>query len=126
MARDAVEITALGMDAFTDAPAGTAINATNGAIINAAGNTDNLLLEITHTGAAAKDITIVAPVGNDAAVRSPLGSLVVEFGIGSETPVVKYVVLESARFAQADGSIHIDFEASAAGTVRAFRLPRGA
>lgn len=38
---------------------------------------------------------------------------------------VAVVVLESARFVQADGKIYIDLAASMTGTIQALRLPAG-
>lgn len=123
MARDAVTITALGIDAATASPAGTAINAANDITIAAAGNTGKLVIRITHTAAAEYDATIVAPTDSPQAVRSSLGSVVVPFAAGNVTPVTKYFVIESARFAQSDGAIHIDFETGFTGTIAAMRLP---
>jgi L-asparagine transporter-like permease len=125
MARDAVAITALGIDAATNAMAGVAITAANGVTLAAAGNTGRLLLEIINTTAAEKVITVVAPTDNPHAVRASLGNLAITFAAGNSTPVVKYVVLESARFAQTSGAIHVDFAADTTGFVRAYRLPRG-
>ncbi len=121
MARDAVVITALTRDAAKAAATGTVINAANGCIIAAAGNTDNLVVEVTHTAASEKDLTIPAGVGP----RSALGDIEEAFAAGNSTPVVKYFVLESARFAQADGAVLLDFETGFTGSVRAYRLPPG-
>jgi hypothetical protein len=125
MARDAVAITALGIDAATAAPTAVAIDATNGAVVAAGSNTGRLLLEIVNTTAAEKVITVVAPTDNPHAVRSSLGSLAITFAAGNSTAQVKYIVIESARFAQTDGTILIDFASSTTGTLRAYRLPRG-
>lgn len=122
MARDAVTIKDLVADAAGTPPSATDIDPADGAIINAGGDFHGLLVEITHTAASAKDITIKAGVG----ARSSLGDLEVEFAAGNVNPQTRVFALESARFAQADGSIHIDFETGATGTVRAYRLPRGA
>lgn len=121
MARDAIAITALNRDAVTAAATGTSITAANGCTIAAGGDTDNLLLEVTHTAASEKDLTIPAGTGP----RSSLGGIETAFAAGNVTPVVKYYVLESARFAQADGAIHVDFESGFTGTARVYRLPPG-
>ena len=123
MARDAVTITALTIDAGTNSPAGTTIVADEGVTIAAGGDTDKLLIRITHTDTETNDATIVAPTDSPQAVRSGLGSIVSEFAPGDGTAVVRYFVIESARFAQSDGAIHIDFETLFTGTVAAFRLP---
>jgi hypothetical protein len=122
MARDPVTITALAIDAGTNAPAGTTITA-DGVSIAAGGNTGKLLITITHTDTLTNDATIVAPTDSPQAVRSSLGSIVSEFAPGNVTPVVRHFVIESARFARSDGSIWIDFEADFTGTVTALRLP---
>ena len=125
MARSVVTITPLTLDAFTNAMAGEAIVHAEGAIINAAGNTGKLLIEFVNTTASEKVMTVKAPASTPTSVRASRGDLAVAFAAGNSTPVVKYAVIESARFAQADGSIHIDVAASTTGFLRAYRLPRG-
>ena len=119
MARDAVTVTALPMDAGTARPTGTTVDVSNGAVIAASGDTRKLLVELTQTDATARVATFAAPTDNPHAVRSGVGNL----AITCAQNVPQYVVIESARFAQSDGAIHIDFAASFAGTVRAYRLP---
>lgn len=114
MARDAVTITDLSLDAGTTPATGTTIDPANGVSIAAGGDTSRLLLEISQTAEADKDITIVAGTG----FRAGLGSLVLTLNAATSL-----VAIESARFAQADGSIHIDFETGTTGTVKAYRLP---
>ena len=119
MARDAVTITALGIDAGTARPAGTTVDPANDLVIAAGGNTGKLLVELTNTDATARVATIVAPTDSQQAVRSSLGSVAVTCAQN----VPQYVVIESARFAQSNGDIHIDLASSFAGTARAYRLP---
>jgi hypothetical protein len=126
MPRDAAAITALALDANTAAATALAINATNHVVINAAANTRKLLIELTNTTAAEKVMTIKAPTANPDALRAGRGDLAITFAAGNTTPQVKYVLIESARFAQADGSINIDVAASTTGSVRVYRLPSGA
>ena len=121
MARDAVTITALSLDAGVDAVAGTTITPANGATIAAAGNTHKLVLYVTNTESAGYDVTIKAPTDNPNAVRSGLGDLVYEIGAGEEA----YFVIESARFAQTSGAIFVDFETGMTGAIAAYRLPAG-
>jgi hypothetical protein len=121
MARDAIAITALATDAGTARPAGTTVNVSNGLLIAAGGNTGKLLIELTNTDATARVATVLAPTTNPNSIRSGRGNLAVTCAQN----VPQLVVIESARFAQANGDIHIDLAASFAGTARAFRLPRG-
>ena len=118
MARGSVTVTAVALDTAVVRPAGLTVTAADGATVPAAGDTRKLLLEFNQTDATARVATIVKGAGIQA-VRAGIGDLVT---VGTQN-VPEYVVLESARFAQADGAIHIDFHASWAGTVRAYRLP---
>ena len=119
MARDVVTVTALPMDAGTARPTGTTVDVSNGMSIPVSGDTHKLIVELTQTDATARVATFAAPTDNPHAVRSGIGNL----AITCAQNVPQYVPLESARFAQSDGSIHINFAASFAGTVRAYRLP---
>lgn len=121
MARVNVPITALALDAGTAAPAGTAIVQAEGSEIAAGGNTGKLLIEVINTNATARVATIKAPTANPHAPRSPLGDITASCAQN----VARQFVVESARFAQTDGKIFIDFAASFTGTVRAYRLPAG-
>jgi hypothetical protein len=123
MARTNVPVTSLALDAKVDAPAAVVIVHASGATIAAGGDTRKLLVVLTNTTAAEKIMTIKAPTTNPNAVRSGIGDLAITFAAGNVTAQVKYVVLESARFAQADGSISIDFAADTTGFMNAYRLP---
>ena len=125
MARTNVPVTALSLDASTNAPTAVAIVHAAGATIAAGGNTGKLLIALTNTTAAEKVITIKAPTANPHAPRAGRGDLAITFAAGNVTAVVKYVVIESARFAQTDGSISIDFAADTTGFMNAYRLPAG-
>lgn len=120
MPRDAVAITQLSADVAAAQPAGTAINTTNGAVINGAGDTKRLLIRITNTNASNRTATIKAGV-NPPASRKGIGDLAIVVPL---TTGDRLLVVESARFLQADGSIQIDFEASMTGIVSAVRLPK--
>lgn len=122
MARDAVSITALTSGSGTTNPAGTTITPSNGANIAAAGDTSRLLVRVTNTAGANKDVTFKAGA-NPPALRKGLGDLVVT--VPATTGDV-LVVLESARFVKADGSIDVDFASAMAGVVSAVRLPKAA
>lgn len=126
MARTAVAITDLVKDAATAAATNTAIVHASGAVLDAKGNSFGLLIELTNTFAGEKVMTIKAPTDSRAAVRSGVGDLAITFAAGDSTAVVKHVLIESARFAQSDGKIHIDFATDTTGFMRAYRVPRGA
>lgn len=116
MADTAVALTTTPMDSFTGIiGAATAISAGDTAVVAAAGTTDNLLIEVVNT-TAAKTVTVVAGVGP----RAELGDLVATFGAAER----RHVAVESARFAQSDGTVRVTMEG--AGTVRAIKLPAGA
>jgi len=121
MARTAVPVTALTANAENENPTTTAIDATNQHEIASGGETDRLLLRIVNTFAGSKVVTIKAGV-NPPAFRAGLGDLAITMGAQND---VAYVVLESARFAQADGKINIDVAASMTGSILALRLPKG-
>lgn len=119
MPRDTVAITQLNLNAGTAEPAGTTIVPANGALIPAGGDTRKLLIRINNTHTAERNVTIRAGV-NPPAFRAGLGHAVVTVPANTG---VRYVTVESARFAQADGSIHLDFDTGMTGKVMAFRLP---
>jgi hypothetical protein len=122
MPRDAVVVTALTSGVAATTPAGTAINPANGATIAGAGVTNRLLLRITNTNGTNRVATVKAGA-NPPALRSGLGDLAIT--VPATTGDVSLVV-ESARFLQADGSISVDFGASMTGIISAVRLPKAA
>jgi hypothetical protein len=122
MPRDAVTVTNLSSGVAATTPAGTTINTTNGAVITAAGGTERLLIRITNTNGTNRVATINAG-DNPPAVRASMGALAIT--VPATTGDVS-VVVESARFLQADGTIEVDFAASMAGIISAIRLPKGA
>lgn len=120
MARDAVAITALSANAGVANPAGTTINVTNGANIAGVGDTSRLIVRVTNTDASDRVVTFKAGA-NPPAVRTGLGDLAVTVAATSGDQLI---VLESARFVKADGSIDVDFAASFAGKISALRQPK--
>lgn len=120
MPRDIVAITALTPDAGTAQPAGTAINVTNGAVINGIGDSKRVVVRVQNTNAGAKIVTFKAGV-NPPSSRKGLGDLAVSV---PATTGDRLFVLESSRFLQADGSIQVDFEAAMTGFVSAVRVPK--
>lgn len=120
MARDAVAITPMVLNDGIAPAAGTAINVTNGAEVAAGGNVQKLFIVVNNTAVSAKNVTIKAGA-HPPALRAELGDLVVAV----PNAATRYICIESAQFAQADGKIHIDFESGTTGTVMAYRLPKG-
>lgn len=119
MPRGTIPINALTLNEGVDGTAYTIV-AADGALIRAEGKTAKLMLRIAITGGTPGTISINAGV-NPPAFRQGLGAATV---VVPETSGVKYVVIESARFAQANGDIYLDFNAGAVGTVTCLRLPQ--
>ena len=120
MARTAVTITDLTIDAGTDLISGAVIAPADGATVNLNGNFGDLLIWVSNTESAVYDVTIVAGTGQEA-VRSSLGNLVYEVGAGEQA----FIVVSGSRFAEAGGDLLINFETSMTGFVAAYRLPAG-
>lgn len=125
MARGTVNIQQLTANSGTSY-AGTAIDGTNGLLIPAGGVTRNLMLRFTNTGGTIGTV-LINPGAYPPAFRktggtaSPAGSLLV---IVAATTGEQWVGIESARYAQADGSIYLDFTPTTmAGSCYAYRLP---
>ena len=118
MPRDAVAVTALASGAATTTPAGVAIAPANGANV-AQSDASLTVVRVTNSAGAAKNVTVKAGA-KPPAVRSGIGDLVVAVAAGAD----KMLCLESARFAQADGSINVDFEAGMTGTISAVSIPK--
>ena len=125
MARTALPITALAQAGLVT-PAGTGIDVANGmniavqsSAIPSANDAYGLILQFANTFAGSKTITVRAGV-QPPAYRNLLGDLVVT------CTQATWLIgpLEPARFAQADGSINIDFQAATTGTINAFLVPR--
>ncbi len=121
MARDTVAITTLSVDAGTPEGAGVSINPEDGAVLSVGGNARKLLIVVDNVTEDAADVIVVAPSGNAHAPRSSLGDLTVSVAAGSRG----FLMVESARFAQSNGDIFLDFSADAEGTISAYRLPAG-
>lgn len=117
MPRTAVTVVTPAVNAGT-APTTTNVDPTNGHSISVKRHR-KLLVRINSTFAGAKLFTFKAGA-NPPANRARLGDLAL-----SINNAVQLVALESARFAQADGTIWLDVEANATGTVEAIALPDG-
>lgn len=107
---------------FKTPAAADAIDKTNDHVIAAGSNFKRLILLVHLTGATATDtVTIKAGMG-EPAFRRALGDLVFEAAGGAEEAYLGPI--ETARFIQADGAIHIDVAGSTiAGTLEAYALP---
>jgi hypothetical protein len=120
MARTAVAYsTLIGNSNLTD-PAGTALDATNDHVINAA-VPERTVLRVTNTSGSDRILTIKAG-DYPPALAAGQGDLTVT--IAATTGVQWIGPLESGRFLQADGTLEIDVVASHTGTVTAFLVPK--
>lgn len=123
MARTAITPVALvknGGVAMATAESATAVDQANGMIINNA-DPEHLMFRVTNTAGAAHGVIIRAGDTLYPAVKSGEGDLNVQVAL--TTGVAYAGPLDSARFLQSDGSLHIDFEASFAGKIVAVILP---
>jgi len=117
MAKLEITIVALPVNTGVTQVAGMSLAtiATDGGQIKSS-NTQKMLLRVSNTAAGPKNITIVAGV-NPPSVRAA-GDLV----IAVTNATTAYIVLESARFVQADGYIYVNAEAATTGDCQAYRL----
>lgn len=121
MARTAVPYSELVANSSLDDPAGTALNAGAG---NGHSIADALpeytVLRVDNTSAGEVDITFLAG-DNPPALAAGQGNLVVPVAASS----VEWIgPIESGRFLQNDGTLLIDVETGATGTITAFKVPR--
>lgn len=135
MARTSVTPINLTGNGSIDIPAGTTIDSTlvtNGVNIPitstglpAGPQLRDLFLYITNTAGADKTVTVRAGVGGGAtagpAFRSGMGDLAVTCHTASGGCLVG--PLESARFAQLDGSLNVNFGTGLTGVFTAFLMP---
>lgn len=123
MARTALTLTALAPNSSIADAAGNAVDPTNGHTLALTGeqSLEEIYLEINSTFAGAKNFTVKAGV-YPPALSAGQGDLVVSIN----NAVRLLGPFTSARFAQADGSLYVDAEAGATGTIKAFHVPRTA
>lgn len=121
MADTAIPITQLVVGNNADV-AGTAVVAANGHVITPTKGSRKVLIRLVNTFAGAKVFTVVAGDSPPASAAGQ-GNLDISIADGSTTPVAKYVVLDSARFMQDNGTIRITVAASTTGFITAFQLP---
>lgn len=106
----------------------TAIDQANGMNVQvisesvpAKGEAEDVILIVANTYTAAENVIVRAGAGPVPAFRASLGDLTVAVPASSTAIVGPF---ESARFAQADGSLNVDFSAGITGTIVALRVPR--
>ena len=126
MSRVNLPIVKMDVETVTAHSAGVSINNQTQFEIDAGGDTEKLLVRLEHISDGERVLTFKAPAANPHAPRSPLGDLAITMAQGDGTTQVHAIVIESARFAQADGKINIDVAASTTGAIWVYRLPRGA
>jgi hypothetical protein len=103
-----------------------ALDATNSHVFTPSTALDEFFLLVSHTTASTKTVTVKAG-DSPPADAAGQGDLVVSFGAGNVTAVVKLIgPLSSSRFIQNDGTVNVDVEAGATGTVTVYRVPRNA
>lgn len=89
------------------------------------GDSHNILLEITNTAIAADTMTVDILAGDQPpALEASLGD--VQFTVAQSA--VRYIVLDSSRFMQSDGTILVKVTPAATKTqtasIRAYKLPK--
>jgi hypothetical protein len=107
-------------------PTATAVDVANGMnVVLASGALPraptgwDIILQFNNTFAGAKSIIVRAGISPVPAFRASIGDLTV-----TNTTQTSYVgPLDPSRYAQADGSINIDFTAATTGTVMALAIP---
>lgn len=125
MARTALSVHTLGPNSATVDPAdGDTIDATlvtNGVVISDV-PLEELIVVVTQATAATDTVTISAGASPPAEMAGQ-GDLEQDL---AQNEVGWFGPFTSARFAQADGSLHVDFTAGTTGTITAYRIPRSA
>jgi len=121
MARTAVTVGVLSRTGATT-NAGVTADTTNDHIVDLAGYPlEEYVFRFTNTNGSDRVATIVAG-DNPPALSAGQGNL--DITVPATTGDITVAGLESARFAQNDGTLLIDLAASFAGTVSAVRVPR--
>jgi len=116
MPRTDVPVTTMVAGTGTVVPAGTSVTAANDGNILAASDTQKLLIMVANASGGSANMVVKAGAGIGA-FQSTLGDLTVAIADSTE----RGFIIESARFAQANGSIN--FDPSATVTVTAIKLP---
>ena len=119
MARTNVPLSAFTPGAALADPAGTAIDATNSHNILVGNQPQRIVLRLTNTSGASKNVTVKAGV-NPPAQNAGKGDLVVAVANGATVFVGP---LAGDLYTQNDGSLNVDIAASHTGTITAFQWP---
>ena len=120
MARTAVTVTTLSGSSATAEPAGTTADPTNDHVVSGV-PLEELIIRLANTNGSDRVATIVAG-DSPPALSAGQGNL--DISVPATSGDMTVAGLESARYLQSDGTLHIDLAASYAGAVRAFRVPR--
>lgn len=122
MARSAITLDELAVNEWSQAT-DDAIDATNHHELDLGNNpARKVLIQVWHTTASEKDVTILAG-DNPPADAAGQGTVVQACAAGDSTPTFYAICVESARFIQSDGLIHINVESGTTGYIRAIALP---
>lgn len=130
MARTNIPVTVLSRNGGINAPAGTAVDPTNGHYVDVGGLTGRLILWVHNTFGGTKVVTIKAGV-KPPAMRSGLGDLAYTAQASGDSYVGPF---ESGRFVQAPGGtdggtlggrVFVDLASGITGTIAALWLPDG-
>ena len=117
MARTNAPVTNFTANAGLADPAPTAIDQANGMNVAAKGLSAHIVLRIKNTAGASKNVIVRAGVAPPA-----LSAGQVTLPVAVAAGATKWLgPFESARFAQADGSVNVDFETGTTGEITAFR-----
>lgn len=121
MARSEITVNELN-GAFKNHATADAIDKSNDHVIAAASNFERMIISFELSAATAADtITIVAGTAHPA-FRAGIGDLTFSATGGEERVCIGPI--ETARYLQADGTIHIDIAGSTiAGTIDAYSVP---
>jgi hypothetical protein len=129
MSRTTLSYSIFPQNGVLNLPTATNADASNGMNIpvpkvsspGAADSVNHLLLYIANGDTADKTVTVKAGVSTAASVRGGSGDLAVTI---SHTAGGGWIgPLDVNRFAQADGSVNVDFSAATSTTITAYMIP---
>lgn len=129
MARTTLSYSILAQDGVLNLPSATNADAANGMNIpvpkvsspGAADSINQLLLYVANGDTSDKTVTVRGASGSPIGARGGSGDLAVTI---SHTAGGGWIgPLDAARFAQADGSVNVDFSAATSTTITAYMLP---
>lgn len=103
-------------------PTSTAVVAANTHVITPTKRAGKVLIRCVNTTASTKVWTVTAGTGA-AANAAGVGDITFSLTDGSTTPTERWLVLESARNMQSNGTYTITVAASTTGSITAIQLP---